>query len=54
MPSSDEEDYNSKSIYLKLDIIIQQVGEKDKIEFEVVRKSNKKRKKIENSCGLGS
>ena len=30
-------------------ITIQEVREKDKIEFEVVRKSNKKRKEIERS-----
>ena len=40
MPSSDEEDDNSKSIYMEPDIFIQKVGEKDKMEFEVVWKSN--------------
>ena len=30
MPSSDEEDNNSKSMYMEHDIIIQQVGEKEK------------------------
>ena len=49
MPSSDEEDDNSKPFYMESDIIIQRVWEKDKVEFEVVKKSNKKRKKIENS-----
>ena len=46
LPSSDEEDDNLKTIYMEPDIIIQQVRKKDKIEFEVVRKSNKKGRKL--------
>ena len=41
--------FETPCIYMEPGIVIQQVGEKDKMEFEVVRKSNKKRKKIEYS-----